>query len=68
MLVSTAAGAVGSCAGQIAKTFGCNVIGIAGGPEKRQQCIDEFGFDAAIDYKNESDLDAAIARLCPERH
>jgi NADPH-dependent curcumin reductase len=65
VLVSTAAGAVGSCAGQIAKILGCNVVGIAGGSEKRQQCIDEFGFDAAIDYKNESDLKGAISHLCP---
>jgi len=65
VVVSTAAGAVGSCVGQLAKILGCNVIGIAGGPEKRQQCIDEFGFDAAIDYKNESDLETAIGRLCP---
>ena len=66
VLVSTAAGAVGSCVGQIAKILGCNVVGIAGGPEKRRQCIDEFGFDAAIDYKNESDLESAIGRLCPD--
>ena len=65
VVVSNAAGAVGSCVGQLAKILGCNVIGIAGGPEKRQQCIDEFGFDAAIDYKNESDLETAIGRLCP---
>ncbi|MEQ5840097.1 NADP-dependent oxidoreductase [Paraburkholderia acidicola] len=66
VMVSTAAGAVGSCVGQIAKILGCNVIGIAGGPEKHQLCIDEFGFDAAIDYKSESDLGAAIGRLCPD--
>jgi NADPH-dependent curcumin reductase len=65
VLVSTAAGAVGSCVGQIAKTLGCTVIGIAGGPEKCQQCIDEFGFDAAIDYKSEPDLETALSRLCP---
>ena len=65
VLVSTAAGAVGSCVGQIAKILGCTVIGIAGGPEKCQQCIDEFGFDAAIDYKSEPDLETALSRLCP---
>ena len=42
VLVSTAAGAVGSCVGQIAKIKGCSTIGIAGGPEKTQLCLDEF--------------------------
>lgn len=51
VLVSGAAGAVGSIAGQIAKLSGCRVIGIAGGPEKCAWLTDELGFDAAIDYK-----------------
>ncbi len=54
VLISGAAGAVGSVAGQIAKIKGCKVIGIAGGPEKCKYLIDELGFDGAIDYKNES--------------
>lgn len=65
VVVSTAAGAVGSCVGQIAKIKGCRSVGIAGGPEKVRMCRDEFGFDAAVDYKMddfESNLDAA----CPE--
>ena len=51
VLVSGAAGAVGSVVGQLAKARGCRVIGIAGGPEKCAWLTDELGFDAAIDYK-----------------
>ena len=51
VVVSGAAGAVGSVAGQIAKIKGCRVIGIAGGPEKCRALTEEFGFDAAIDYR-----------------
>ncbi len=65
VLVSTAAGAVGSCVGQIAKIMGCRSAGIAGGPEKVRLCLDAFGFDAAIDYKA-GELDAALAATCPE--
>jgi NADPH-dependent curcumin reductase CurA len=54
VLVSGAAGAVGSVVGQIAKIKGCRVVGIAGGPEKCAYLTEELGFDAAIDYKNES--------------
>ena len=64
VLVSTAAGAVGSCVGQIAKILGCRSAGIAGGPEKLRLCLDEFGYDAAIDYKA-GELDAALAAACP---
>ncbi len=51
VVVSGAAGAVGSVAGQIAKIKGCRVIGIAGGPEKCRVVVEEFGFDACIDYR-----------------
>jgi NADPH-dependent curcumin reductase CurA len=51
VIVSAAAGAVGSIAGQIAKLKGCRVVGIAGGKEKCSLLTDEFGFDAAVDYK-----------------
>jgi NADPH-dependent curcumin reductase len=51
VVVSGAAGAVGSVAGQIAAIKGCRVIGIAGGPEKCRVVMEEFGFDAAIDYR-----------------
>ncbi len=64
VVVSGAAGATGSVAGQIAKIHGCRVIGIAGGPEKCSWLTDELGFDAAIDYKHE-DVGAALDRHCP---
>lgn len=51
VVVSGAAGAVGSVVGQLAKARGCRVIGIAGGPDKCAWLTDELGFDAAIDYK-----------------
>ena len=50
-VVSAAAGAVGSIAGQIAKKEGARVIGIAGGDRKTAYLVDQLGFDAAIDYK-----------------
>ncbi|MET8776630.1 NADP-dependent oxidoreductase [Nocardia sp. NPDC004654] len=56
VVVSAAAGAVGSVVGQIAKAKGAHVIGIAGGPEKCRMLTEELGFDAAIDYRNESVL------------
>lgn len=64
VVVSTAAGAVGSAVGQIARIIGCRTVGIAGGSEKARQCIEEFGFDAAIDYKQE-EVSVALARHCP---
>lgn len=51
VVVSAAAGAVGSVVGQIAKIKGCRAVGIAGGPEKCRFITEELGFDAAIDYK-----------------
>ena len=51
VVVSAAAGAVGSVAGQLAKASGARVVGIAGGPEKCAMVTDELGFDAAVDYK-----------------
>ncbi|RZJ84560.1 MAG: NADP-dependent oxidoreductase, partial [Brevundimonas sp.] len=65
LVISAAAGAVGSIAGQIAKQRGCRVIGIAGGPEKCAWLTRDLGFDAAIDYKNE-DVGAALDRLAPD--
>lgn len=64
MVISAAAGAVGSIAGQIAKQKGARVIGIAGGPDKCRWLTDELGFDAAVDYKNE-DVGEALDRLAP---
>ena len=65
VLVSGAAGAVGSVVGQIAKIKGCRVVGIAGGPVKCKYLIDELGFDAAIDYKSEH-VAKAIRGACPK--
>jgi len=53
VVVSAAAGAVGSVAGQIARIRGCRAIGIAGGPDKCRWLVDDLGFDAAVDYKAE---------------
>ena len=65
VVVSTAAGAVGSCVGQIAKLKGCRTMGIAGGPQKSALCREVFGYDSAIDYKS-TDVDAALAAQCPD--
>lgn len=67
VLVSGAAGAVGSLVGQLAKIHGCRAVGIAGGPEKCARLTEKYGFDAAIDYrgKDEAALTAAIAEACP---
>jgi NADPH-dependent curcumin reductase CurA len=65
VVVSTAAGAVGSCVGQIAKLRGCRTVGIAGGATKARQCLEEFGYDAAIDYKSNVNLDEALQAACP---
>jgi NADPH-dependent curcumin reductase CurA len=64
LVISAAAGAVGSIAGQVAKQRGAHVIGIAGGPEKCRWLTEELGFDAAVDYKNE-DVGEALDRLAP---
>ena len=65
VVISGAAGAVGSIAGQIAKLKGCRVVGIAGGQEKCARLVDEFGFDSTIDYKSE-DVLAGLKRECPQ--
>ncbi|ARV05686.1 NADP-dependent oxidoreductase [Polaribacter sp. SA4-10] len=65
VLVSGAAGAVGSIVGQIAKIKGCTVIGIAGGKEKCDYLINELGFDEAIDYKSEN-IYSALKKKCPK--
>jgi hypothetical protein len=64
VVVSAAAGATGSVAGQIAKIAGARAVGIAGGPQKCKAVVGEFGFDACIDYK-EADLAAALKEHCP---
>jgi NADPH-dependent curcumin reductase CurA len=65
VLVSGAAGATGSVAGQLARIAGARVIGIAGGREKCEWLVSELGFDAAIDYKAE-DTAQRVTELCPE--
>ena len=66
VLVSTAAGAVGSVVGQVAKILGCRTVGITGGAAKVALCQDRFGYDAALDYKGDGDLSAAVAEACPD--
>jgi len=65
VVVSGAAGSVGSMVGQIAKIKGCKVVGIAGGAEKCNYLTHELGFDAAIDYKSEN-VFAALRKSCPD--
>ncbi|MGJ8670104.1 MAG: NADP-dependent oxidoreductase [Oceanococcus sp.] len=65
VVMSGAAGAVGSVAGQIAKIKGCRVVGIAGGADKCRFVVDELGFDACIDYKND-DLKTELKTHCPK--
>ncbi|OJY47560.1 NADP-dependent oxidoreductase [Pseudonocardia sp. 73-21] len=65
VVVSGAAGAVGSVVGQLARIKGCRVVGIAGGPEKCAWIVDELGFDAAIDYRSE-DVGTALRAAVPD--
>ncbi|MEZ5383601.1 MAG: NADP-dependent oxidoreductase [Microthrixaceae bacterium] len=66
VVVSAAAGATGSIAGQMAKAAGARVVGIAGTDEKCAVVTDEFGFDACINYRT-ADLPAALREHCPDR-
>ena len=65
VVVSTAAGAVGSCVGQIARIKGCRAVGITGGARKVRLCTEEFGFDAAVDYKSDG-WQTALDKACPQ--
>lgn len=65
VVVSAAAGAVGSLVGQIARQLGCRVVGIAGGPEKCARTVERFGFDACVDYRAD-DFPVALAAACPD--
>jgi NADPH-dependent curcumin reductase len=65
VVVSAASGAVGSVVGQLAKIWGCRVVGIAGGREKCGYVADELGFDACIDYKA-GDIHGALKDACPK--
>jgi NADPH-dependent curcumin reductase CurA len=65
VLVSTAAGSVGSAVGQIANIMGCRTVGVAGGPDKAELCRTAFGYEVGIDYRAKG-LDEAIAQACPD--
>lgn len=65
VMVSAAAGAVGSAVGQLARLRGCRVVGIAGGPEKCAYVVNELGFDACIDYKA-CNIAADLAAAAPD--
>jgi NADPH-dependent curcumin reductase CurA len=66
VVISGAAGAVGSLAGQIAKIKGCRTVGIAGTDAKVEYLVNELGFDAAFNYKTSADYAASLAALCPD--
>jgi NADPH-dependent curcumin reductase CurA len=69
VVVSAAAGAVGSAAGQLARLAGARVVGVAGGPEKCSHVVEELGFDACIDHRAHPDvpsLSRALADACPD--
>ncbi len=65
VLVSSAAGAVGSTAVQVARNLGCRVVGIAGSEQKGRMVVEALGAVACVNYRNESDLTAAISQTCP---
>jgi NADPH-dependent curcumin reductase CurA len=69
VVVSAAAGAVGSAVGQLAKVRGCRAVGLAGGPDKCRYVTETLGFDACIDYKQHADLKSlsrALKDACPD--
>lgn len=66
LVVSGAAGAVGSIAGQIGKIHGCMVVGIAGSDEKVKHIEEKFGFDKGLNYNKEEDMASAISRICTD--
>ncbi len=65
LVVSGAAGAVGSVVGQIGRILGCKVVGIAGSDEKTEMLRSKFKFDQTINYKATSDMQKAIRKACP---
>jgi NADPH-dependent curcumin reductase CurA len=65
VLVSAASGAVGGLVGQIAKLKGCRAVGLAGSDAKVRYITEELGYDAGINYRTASDLDAALGAACP---
>ncbi len=65
LVVSTAAGSVGSFVGQIGKGLGCRTVGLTGSDDKVATCRDTFGYDVAINYKT-TDLEAAVRDAAPD--
>ncbi len=65
VLVSTAAGAVGSVVGQLARASGCRVVGLTGDDEKIARCVGRFGYEAAVNYKKDN-LTQTLAALAPQ--
>ena len=66
VVVSGAAGAIGMLVGQIAAIQGCRVVGVAAGTARISWLVDDLGFDAALNYTTESELDERLAELCPD--
>lgn len=65
VVVSTAAGSVGSVAGQVAKQLECRAVGITGSDEKVAACTESFGYDAAVNYRTAEDIGATVSAHCP---
>lgn len=65
VVISAAVGAVGGVAGQVAKRRGCRVVGLVGSAEKARTATEQLGFDVAINYRDTSDLAAAVRTACP---
>src|ERR1700682_5401161 len=68
VLVSTAAGSVGSFVGQLARLAGCRPVGLTGSPEKAALARTRYGYEEMIDYRQEPDIALAIKRACPHGH
>ena len=65
VLVTTAAGSVGSAVGQLAKIYGCRTIGLTSSDNKVAMCKSKFGYDEVINYKEENDLSNSIKKIAP---
>ena len=65
IVVTTAAGSVGSAVGQIAKIYGCNIIGFTSSDEKAEICKNEFGYDEVINYKKADNLSSCLKQIAP---
>ena len=66
VVISAAAGATGSIAGQVARLKGCKVVGIVGTAAKEKCITEELGYDAAVNYKQANSLEDDIKKICPE--